>query len=49
MHLDRVEVFVREGYVIGFALTYDMDGVKMTKVSKGTRMPKTSYELTLGP
>ena len=47
-HVDRVEIFVRDGYVQGIGLTYNLDGVKMTKVNKGKKMPKTSYELDLG-
>jgi hypothetical protein len=33
---------------MGIGITYNLDGVKMTKVNKGKRMPKTSYELELG-
>jgi Zn/Cd-binding protein ZinT len=32
---------------MGIGMTYNLDGVKMTKVNKGKRMPKTSYELEL--
>ena len=28
-------------------MTYNLDGVKMTKVNKGRKMPKSSYELEL--
>lgn len=46
-HIDRIEVFVRDGFVQGFGITYNLDGVKMTKVNKGKKMPKSSYELAL--
>jgi hypothetical protein len=46
-HLDKIEVFVRDGYVQGIGMTYNLDGIKMTKVNKGKKMPKASYELEL--
>jgi hypothetical protein len=42
-------VFVRDGFIMGFSLTYNLDGVRMTKLNKGKKMPKTSYELQLAP
>lgn len=48
-HIDRIEVFMRDGFIQGFSLTYNMDGIKMTKVNRGKKMPKTSYELTIAP
>ncbi len=46
-HVDKIEIFVRDGFIMGIGITYNLDGVKMTKVNKGRRMPKTSYELEL--
>ncbi len=48
-HIDKIEVFVRDSYIQGFGLTYNLDGIKMTKVNRGKKMPKTSYELDLSP
>jgi hypothetical protein len=48
-HLDKIEIFVRDGFVQGIGVTYNLDGIKMTKVNKGKKMPKTSYELELAP
>lgn len=48
-HLDKIEIFVRDGYVQGFGMTYNIDGVKMTKLNKSKKMAKSSYELNLGP
>jgi hypothetical protein len=38
---------MRDGYVSGFGMTYNLDGVIMVKNNKGRKMPKTSYELRL--
>ena len=46
-HLDKIEIFVRDGFVQGIGMTYNLDGIKMTKVNKGKKMPKASYELEL--
>ncbi len=46
-HLDKIEIFVRDGFVQGIGVTYNLDGIKMTKVNKGKKMPKSSYELEL--
>ncbi len=35
------------GYLQGIGVTYDMDGIKMTKVNKGKKLPDTSYELEI--
>lgn len=48
-HIDKIEVFVRDGFIQGFSITYNIDGIKMTKINKGKKMPKTSYELDLSP
>ena len=40
---------MRDGYVQGFGMTYNIDGVKMTKLNKSKKMAKSSYELILGP
>ena len=48
-HLDKIEVFLWESFVTGLQMTYNLDGVIMVKGNKGKRLPKTSYELTLGP
>ncbi len=46
-HLDRVEIFVSEGTVCGLGVTYNLDGIVLTKVHKGDTLPKSSYELEL--
>ena len=46
-HLDKIEVFMREGFVTGLQMTYNLDGVVMVKSNKGRKLPKTSYALKL--
>lgn len=46
-HIDRIEVFMVNGFLQGIGITYNMDGVLMTKLNKGKKMPDTSYELEL--
>ena len=46
-HVDKLEIFVRDGFIMGIGITYNLDGIKLTKVNKGRKMPKTSYELEL--
>lgn len=36
-----------DGFVQGIGVTYDLDGIKMSKMNKGRKMPTTSYELEL--
>lgn len=47
-HLDRIEIFMVDGYVQGIGVTYTLDGIKMSKINKGKKMPSTSYELDMG-
>jgi len=47
-HLDRIEVFMNEGLCCGIGVTYNLDGLIFNKNHKGSKMPKTSYELNLG-
>ncbi|CDW72965.1 UNKNOWN [Stylonychia lemnae] len=46
-HLDRIEVFMNEGLCCGIGVTFNLDGLVFNKNHKGTKLPKTSYELQL--
>ena len=46
-HLDRIEMFVSDGLLCGIGVTYNLDGIVLTKVHRGEVNPKSSYELEL--
>ena len=46
-HIDKLEFFLSDGLVSGIGVTYNLDGILVTKVHRGKIKPKTSYELEL--
>ena len=46
-HLEKIEIFMSDGLVSGLGVTFNLDGILLTKMHKGSRKPKTSYELEI--
>ncbi len=46
-HIEKLEIFLSNGLICGIGVTYNLDGILITKIHKGTKKPKASYELEL--
>ena len=46
-HIEKIEFFMSDGLLSGIGVTFNLDGIILTKIHRGSRKPKTSYELEI--
>jgi hypothetical protein len=46
-HIEKIEFFMSDGLLSGIGVTLNLDGIIITKFHRGSRKPKTSYELEI--